>query len=508
MANAQDSAISNAIQWLCSPRGGNNFYGRVMNGVRRVHTPGLKSVGVNIDDAGHFFLVYDLEWFESRSVEEQLFIIQHEACHLILRHIERVTRMYKDLSCGAALEHPFNHRIINVAMDAAVNSNLLRKELTALGPKQPFIDPVRDFECANGLTFDEYLAHLVEKAEITSMPSMGEGDGSGEGGTGTSETKSPEEGEANSDSSGNGKEKQEGQESNDKPGDGIPEDAFPKHVCDYSKQLGSKTEAELERMETEMKKTVKDIVKKAYDQTMRRRGTIPSEVKQYVDELLKEPQVPWEHIFRNMLKSSIASKMCESALIPNYALLPVMGQGVLPYPGMQHDMSFNLSVHIDTSGSISDDDFIMFMTEIGGILRSVSGIKLHVLMFDAAIQYEEFFSSTDVEEMQRHLKSYNTNSLNRYGRGGTDFNPAFKRMVGAEEPRDRSGSCEGNFDEHRMFKPDLMVFLTDGCAPVSEEQGGPIPRYKPECPVIWVICGGSNGVVDEAMGQLVVVLND
>ena len=506
MVNVQDSAISNAIQWLCSPRGGNNFYGRVMNGVRRIHAPGLGSVGVNIDDSGRFILVYDLEWFEARSVEDQLFIIQHEACHLILRHIERVTRMYKDLSCGATLKNPFNHRIINIAMDAAVNSNLLRKELNDLGPEHPYVDPPRDLKCANGLTFDEYLAHIIEKAEVVPMASMSDeaGESSSSDGGAKSEGQSPN----NPSDSKEGDDEQKGQGGGDTQGDGLPADVFPKHVCDYSKQLGSKTEAELERMETEMKKAVKDIVKKAYDQTMRRRGTIPSSVKQLVDELLKEPQVPWEHIFRNMLKSSIAAKMTESALIPNYALLPVMHKGILPYPGMQNDMSFNLSIHIDTSGSISDDDFITFMTEIAGILRSVSGVKLHVLMFDAVIQYEEFLSSADVEEMQRNLKAHNTSAFNRYGRGGTDFNPSFKRMVGAEEERDRASDCAGNFDEHRMFKPDLMVFLTDGCAPVGDAQGGPIPQYKPECPVIWVICGGSNGVVDEAMGQLVVVLND
>jgi len=522
--NVQDSAISNAIQWLCSPRGGNNFYGRVMNGVRRIHLPGLNSVGVNIDDAGHFFLAYDLAWFETRSVEEQLYIIQHEACHLILRHIERVTHMYKKLSCGATLENRFNLRIINIAMDAAINGGLLKKEMDALGAEQPFVDPARDFQFPNNLTFDEYLALLIEKAEVISIASiacLSEGKGKNEGGAPTegesteqNEGGAPTEGESTEqndkdfESEGKSQNNEDYSKNEEQPVDDSKREEFPKHVCDYSKQLGQKTEAELERMETEMKKTVIDIVKKAYEQTMRRRGTIPSGVKQIVDALLQEPQVPWEHIFRNMLRSSIAAKMVESALIPNYALLPVMCKGILPYPGMQNDLSFNISVHIDTSGSISDQDFITFMTEVAGIIKSVSGIKMHLLMFDAVIQYEEFLSVADVDQVHRQLKTYGTNTFDRYGRGGTDFCPSFKRMVGAEEYRDRSESCGGNFEEHRMFKPDLMVFLTDGCSAVKEEQGGPIPRYKPECPVIWVICGGSNGTVDDAMGQLVVVLND
>ena len=539
MANTKDNAVSNAIQWLCSPRGGNNFYGRVINGVRRIHCPELESVCVTIDDAGHFCLVYDLEWFESLKVEEQLFIIQHEACHLILRHLERVTRIFKELSCGSSLSHIFNHAVVNIAMDAAVNGNLLRKELNALGPEHPFVDPPRDLQLANTLTFDEYLAHLIEKAEILRLPqSSSEFDpdspdengnqpntskdntrnnDKGQTAKGISNSKntnentdSKEEDSSEQESEGvkDDKEKQKNEKGENKPDEDFFKEVFPKHVCDYTKQLSSKTEAELDRMETEMKKSIKDIVKKAYDQTMRRRGTIPNGIKQIVDELLKEPQVPWEHIFKNMLKSSIATKMTESALIANYALLPVMNKGILPYPGMQHDLSFNLSVHIDTSGSISDQNYLSFLAEISGIIRSVSGLKLHVLMFDAVIQYENFFSVTDVEGLQQELKRNNQGMFNRYGRGGTDFNPSFRRMVNASEDRDRSDNCEGNFEEHRMFKPDLMVFLTDGCAPISESSGGPIPRYKPECPVIWVICGGTSGCVREDMGQLVVVIND
>jgi predicted metal-dependent peptidase len=538
MSNSKDNAISNAIQWLCSPRGGNNFYGRVMNGVRRVHYPDLKSVCVTIDDSGHFYLAYDLEWFESLVVEEQLFIIQHEACHLILRHLERATRMFKELACGTTLRSPFNHMIVNVAMDAAVNGNLLRKELNALGPKHPFVDPPRDLQLKDTLTFDEYLAHLIEKAEVVKLPSSSyskdDNGNSNKTDSSTSHTTSNDDSNENSNDTSNASddsndtddkessalneqksdvvkddnEEQKEEERENKPDDSFFKEVFPKHVCDYTKQLGSKTEAELDRMENEMKKSVKDIVKKAYDQTMRRRGTIPNEIKQIVEELLKEPQVPWEHIFRNVLKSSIATKMTESALIANYALIPVMHQGILPYPGMQHDLSFNLSVHIDTSGSISGQNYLTFLSEIAGIIRSVSGIKLHVIMFDARIQYENFFSVTDVEELQQQLKNNNKSMFNRYGCGGTDFNPSFKRMVGADEDNDKVENCEGNFEEHRMFKPDLMVFLTDGCAPVSESNGGPIPRYKPECLVIWVICGGTSGCVDEDMGQLVVVIND
>jgi predicted metal-dependent peptidase len=527
-----------------------------MNGVRRIEAPGIRSMGVNIDDKGKFYLAYDLKWFSEKTVQEQLFILQHEACHLVLQHIPRVTRMYRELSCGKTLENPFNHRIINVAMDCAVNGGLLHKVMKeTLDPGHPYVDPKRDFELPITLTFEEYLGELIAKAEVIQLPPMfsdgsgddgsvpqdtdsdedKEDDDSGENNAGGGESQEGEEEEGggegqedeeeesqDSDSqddenSGSGDEdeeedKEEDQEETtisfqDEPDESNLREEYPKHLCDFTKQLSTKTEAELERMETEMQKAVKDTVKKAYDQTMRRRGTIPMEVKRIVEDLLREHQVPWEHLFRNMMRSTITTKMVESALIPAYNLLAVMGQGILPYPGLQNDLSFNLSIHIDTSGSISDNDFVTFMTEVAGIIKTVQGVRIHMLMFDTVIQFENVYSDIEVDGIRNELKTYNTNSIYRHGRGGTDFNPSFKRMAGVDVESDRTPNCGGNYAEHRMSKPDMMLFLTDGGAPVASENGGPIPTYDPGCPIIWVICGGEQACVHPSMGQRVVILN-
>jgi hypothetical protein len=51
-----------------------------------------------------------------------------------------------------------------------------------------------------------------------------------------------------------------------------------------------------------------------------------------------------------------------------------------------------------------------------------------------------------------------------------------------------------------------MVIFTDGFASVSDSVGGPLPRLKPACPVIWVICKG--GKADPAMQDIVVTIDD
>ena len=546
VGETKDNALTNALQWLCSPRGGNNFYGRVLNGCRRVSAPEMGTANVTLDrNTGKYLLVYDLEWFESLNVHEQLFIIQHEACHIILQHLPRAIWMYNNLASGSDLQ--LNHRLGNVAMDFAVNSSFLKKEMDAMGDACRFLNP-KDYEFPDKLMYEEYLAELIQKAEKVPMFSLslssgnsnnpsqkeesdndeGSGDTSPEnnneenddtetGSGGGSDEENKEEKEDNTEGEGNG----EGEESDTEEGDTGSGDnsddtngeedhpEFPKHLFDPKKELKFRTEAETERLVSELGKEIKEMVKNAYDQTVRRRGTIPAEIKSYVEELLKEPEVPWEQIFRNMLRSSIIAKMDESAVIPNYSLLPVMGQGILPYPGLQCDTAINISIVIDTSGSINDKDFIKFVTELGGIVNCSLGIRLHIVMFDAVIQYEEFLSDIEVEEMRAVLKTNKTNTHTRYGRGGTDFNPPFQCVKGVSRDEiPRAEACGGNWEEHSFQKPDLVVFLTDGCAPVSEDDSGPIPAYQPDCPVIWVICGGTSAQVHPAMGQRVVVLSE
>jgi predicted metal-dependent peptidase len=549
MGESKDNALTNALQWLCSPRGGNNFYGRILNGCRRVSTPGKGTACVSVNlSTGRYSFEYDLEWFEKLNVKEQLFVVMHEACHIVLQHIPRALWMYNNLPSGSDLK--LNHKLSNCAMDFAVNSNFLRKELDEFGDKCPFLNPAM-FELPHKLMFEEYLDLLIQRSEKTPMFVMSLG-GSGsqqsdqandenddeenndspgdeknedqddsesddsesdEGDSGTSEDSDDTEDDSENENGGGGgagdpgeEEETNGSSQGDGLGDLHPE--FPRHTFDPSETSLTRTDAEMERLISELTKETKEMVRHAYEQTIRRRGTIPNEIRSEVEALLKEPEVPWDQILRNMMRSSIIAKMYESAVIPNYSLLPVMGMGIIPYPGLQCDTAINVSVLIDTSGSISDNDFIKFVTELNGVLQCTHGVNMHVVMFDAYIQYEHYLSELEADELRTEMKAGKA-SYDRHGRGGTDFNPPFQCVSGVDRDTiPRISNCAGNWAEHRFKKPDLVVFLTDGCAPVDEESGGPIPVYQPDCPVIWVICGGSHAQVHPAMGQRVVVLSE
>ena len=537
MDESKDNALTNALQWLCSPRGGNNFYGRVLNGCRRVIVPGRRTMSMNLNPAtGKLTLEYDIEWFEAQPVKLQLFIVMHEACHVILRHIPRALWMYANLSSGQDLR--LNHRFSNYAMDFSVNGNLLKKEMEELGESFPGLNPTLA-GLPEKLMFEEYLDLLVQKAKkipiqelllnLKGQPPFEENDETDEQNEGDSgkeededsgadgeEDEDEDDDEDDEDGNGSGGDSEESNEEDEEEGGGggdPNEDEeepleFPRHTFDPEHETDVRTFAEIERLITEIDRETKEIVKHAYVQTVKRNGKVPWEIKSVIDELLREPEVPWEQIFRNMARSSLIAKMEESAVNPNYGLLDVMSQGIQPYPGLQCSSSVTLAVLLDTSGSITDKNFVTFVSELNGILKSVSDITLHVVMFDSSIQYENYMTGFEVDELRTKMKT-GYNSVSRYGRGGTDFVPPFQCVSGVDRDLiSRVSNCEGNWSEHSFKKSDLVVILTDGYAPVSEEEGGPIPMYQPNCPVIWVICGGARAEVHPAMGQRVVVISE
>jgi predicted metal-dependent peptidase len=169
-----------------------------------------------------------------------------------------------------------------------------------------------------------------------------------------------------------------------------------------------------------------------------------------------------------------------------------------PYPGYQKDFSFYITIGIDTSGSVGDDEFKDFMSEIFGIMKIKEGVTVRLVMFDAALQFEKVLEHEDQDNFQSRDAYY------RYGYGGTDFTP-FLRYVSGDLDKNLWVENATQDLEHPPRIPDLVVLLTDGYAPVGPSEGGPIPMYLPNCPLIW--CLTANGKEDPYMQPRVVRIN-
>ena len=118
--------------------------------------------------------------------------------------------------------------------------------------------------------------------------------------------------------------------------------------------------------------------------------------------------------------------------------------------GSRYELSTNLLIAVDVSGSVTDKSLQFFFSVINRLFKY--GIeKLDVLQFDAQIQGE-------IEPLKKARKT-----VKIMGRGGTSFQPA-----------------ADYYCEHPEY--DGLIYFTDGYAPP------PVFNTKRPIDVLWVIC--------------------
>jgi len=495
--------LGKCLQWACSPRGGNNFYGRVLNGCGRRATPGLGTCGVTLDKEGRYVMLWDPDWFLAQDESFRLLVIVHEAAHLILRHIERgivIRRSLMDDQVSVKLAE-----VLNVAMDMAVNDLAVRPMVDATQLKfkehrNKLVWP-EDRKYPPGLTAEDYLVLLLEdlkdhgwtpqdkESEIPQQSSAA-GNPSGEGGDGEQQDQQGQQGQAGEDKDEN-KEGGEGGEGQPSPGNQPKEGEgkLPgwfqhllnkKHMSiDWGKIFENMTDSEIQRAVDRARREARKIANQAAQQTKKSRGTIPGNIQSVMDDLLAEPFIPWQEVLRGQLRSAVSQKLDTSTAYPSVALLH--SDGYEPYPGYQNNFTFNILAAFDTSGSMSNDDFRDCCVELRGLLTKEDGVSVRLLHFDYNIQHEVELTSDDSKDLQR--------TQTRYGHGGTAFDSPLRYAVQADEEADWVADAER---EDRPGGPfDLMLMFTDGYAPI------PLPELDPKIPLFWVLTAG--GQSDDRM---------
>jgi len=535
MDGRSTNALSEVLQWACSPRGGNNFYGRILNGCGRINKPGFGTAGVTITPEGRYLLMCDDAWFASLPRYEQIVVVVHEAAHLALAHVERM--LYYKRRILDEKKWMIIQPILNVAMDMADNDVAVRPFISEQSGKfeesQLKLIWPEDRDYPQNLEFETYFKMLMEDLKDHGFdPNNHEihiqvGGGAGQSGSGQSGNDDQDQDqngggqggkeEQNEDGEGKGEDEKDGQgQQMQGPGSGgkgkydpqqdpnlpdwfkgLLQKQLTMHI-DWTEQFNEMTEAEIERATDRAQREGKKIIVSAAKQTEKSRGTLPAGMESVLEDLLKEPTVPWEVVFRGMLKSALSSKLLESTCQPAPSLFHLEDDGIEPYPGFQNDFTFHIDATLDTSGSVSDEEFKKFMAELKGIMRAEKGVSIRIIMYDAAIQFEKLLKPED------DLSNRSTYTMNRYGYGGTDFRPALRRILGKDTAADWVGNAIRITNE-RVPTADLVVMLTDGYAPV-ESPSGPIPDLKPPCPLLWALT--PSGKSDPAMGNNVLWITE
>ena len=188
-------------------------------------------------------------------------------------------------------------------------------------------------------------------------------------------------------------------------------------------------------------KQIDHQLKEIAEQINKSRGTIPSEIADYINGLFEivEPVIDWKAYLRrfNGMATKIYTKKTRRKLNKRF----------VGNPALKIKQRKNTLVAIDTSGSVGAKDLQEFFNEIHHIYKT--GTEIDIIECDAAIQRVYKYDGKQKEK------------IDVKGRGGTDFEPVMVYL-----------------NEHK-HKYQNIIYLTDGECPA--------PKTKPVRPILWVI---------------------
>lgn len=346
------------------------------------------------------YLIFNPDEFLERPLHERVFILVHEIMHMILNHINMIHR-FKGTNkvvypSGKSL--PFNAELFNVALDYVVNA-ILADSKVGTPPKDCLLDA--NYGTSQDSPLDVY-AKLFKEAKGGNKGQPQPGDGQG--------------GKQHPGQKGNG---------------------FDKILAPGEAKGKNPQEVAAQRDEGEWKAAVAAAVAVSKSQ-----GKLPAALDRFFNELLK-PVVDW----REALPAAVARTVGGDGSTWRRLDRRLIVQDIAA-PGRARFFTDNVTVAIDTSGSIGQVEIDRFFAEMRGILDDCRPRQVYVMWCDAKVhKVDEIEDSSEID------------TLKPKGGGGTDFRPVFDWL------------------KERGVTPDCLVYFTDLL--------GTFPSAAPGYPVIW-----------------------
>ena len=430
-------------------------------------------------------------FFDLMTEEERLGVVVHELLHIVHRHIQRASAFASDF------------RVLNFAADIINNRDILtythnykdpyRRVQEGIDlPRMCILDGLFDFRGKETSTTDEIYAILIEakrQAKVKGPMSEAERDAFLAKHPGLAEEPTPQNrfglspsqptlgmdpeeyyrfslgdkaDKGGSGGSGSGDEEEDDSSSGDgsDASDRDNSDAVGGHSDHSHWEEDSDNFDGQNQYGEDLDKEAQGKINRALVGAARKSdfNGVPGSLSGFLRELMKgqAPLQDWRAILRMQVASSASirkktTSMKESRRFPREPGLPGgMGTKTL--------RDVNVTVAVDTSGSIDQQILAQFMAEIGKMQKSNAEVSL-------------FFFHQDVYGLDKGgkpalFKKFDVNTFNMES-GGTDFTPPF-RVV-----------------KQLSKKPDLFILLTDGIAPPPTVNLGTV-KY------LWAIYGGPN----------------
>jgi predicted metal-dependent peptidase len=379
---SRDEILSKACKDLMFREMYWGFFILMMNKVWRNNLPtaGVSKNGIN------FQLAINEEFFTNLPKLHREGLIQHEAMHIAYNHL---TQWFS---------FP-DRKIANIAMDLVINQTISDDYLPEGGMKLELFPELN-------LEPDQGTHYYYEK--LTQAKEQKEQTGSSGSQALDSLLDQMESGEGN----GNIE---------------LPDHSTWEEFNGLSESESRIMKAQLDR-----------VLEQAAEMTVKKRGTVPGDIRDYLLTLqqVEPPKFDWKGYLRLFIGTSAKvyikkSRRKENIKFPDSA-------------GIKIKRKQNILLAIDTSGSVSEDELLEFMSEIYHIWKT--GVEVTIIQCDTRIRSIDEYKGTF--EMKFH------------GRGGTEFDPVLEY-----------------FNENRN-KFNSLIYFTDGECYTS---------IQPRNPVLWVL---------------------
>ncbi|MFK8007107.1 MAG: VWA-like domain-containing protein [Saprospiraceae bacterium] len=393
------------------------FYGHFMMGLPKEISTQTETAAVALMNRQSIKLIVNEDFWSSLNDQHRYGLIKHEMLHIVLKHLF----LMKSFP---------NKSLFNIAADIVVNQYIERKQLPDGGillENFAYLLPMYNINLEKDKDVGYYY-HQLDKIFKTS-PSM-----------------SFEQALKNTSA----------EKSNGAPQVGISElmsdgnTELDRHK--FWSEIENMSEGERKLAEYQANRMIKqtaDRVKHKY----KNYGNLPGSLAEQLEQILADmkPKFNWRRLLRLFATSS------NSTFIKNTIRRPSKRYGTVP--GVKVKRRNRLLLAIDTSGSVPNEDLVIFFAEIYFIWKQ--GAEIQIVECDTHIH--QTYNYKGITPVKVH------------GRGGTSFDAPVKY---------------GN----EKFHPDALIYFTDGYASPPSM----LPRY----PVLWIITSNGMEENDELWNKL------
>ena len=194
---------------------------------------------------------------------------------------------------------------------------------------------------------------------------------------------------------------------------------------------GSPTDGEGKPMSGKEQKALSGKIDRALREGSILAGRLGGNVPRHITKLL-EPTIDWKDVLRDFIMSSMKGtdeytwRKYNKRLIANDIYMP----------SMEDEAVGELTIAIDTSGSIGETELNAFSSELVSICNLTSPELVRVIWWDAQVHGEQVFREGDYQQIQSLLKPQ--------GGGGTD------------------PDCIPKYIAKKSIKSEAIVVFTDG----------------------------------------------